>query len=974
MKLRGLLWVVGVMVLAAAEPAVARQGVAAMRGRVLDEQAAVLPGATVTVTHRDSGVVRETIAGSDGSFSVPSLVPGPYHVRAALPGFSTFELKDVVLRVGATAQVEITLKVGGLTESVTVTSEAPQVDLTSTEVGGTVATTELTNLPSGNRNFTGFVALLPGVVYNPSSDSSSDNVTVNGQHGSGVVFLMDGGSNNDDLRGGSAGAQARTPLEAIQEFQVVTNQFDAAYGGATAGVINAVSKQGTNALRGSAFGYFTNANFTAEDFFVAQQDLEKPDAQRKQWGGTVGGPIVRDKMHFFFSFERSDLDEGRSRVYPTRPDKSFTATQQTNSFNSMLRIDHQINSSVNYAVRGLWDHQPNHNQVLGDGTKDTLYTEKDDDATLVGTFNWITKPTQLLTLRASYVQERPDRGMPQYFEAPWSEAPPMLDFLSYYDQAGNEYADVRQMKVYAFDTLFTWFKPDALGSHDIKTGLQYQLGEHLRNDQRYTNGSFVFPTDLDYNPADPFTYPERFTVRVPGAARVLSRTNSIGTYVHDKWQVTTGLTLNVGLRYDLHISPLSNPNNPFFDDPDDYPVDTNNFQPRAGFAYNIGGRSVLRGGYGLFYEKQWIDRFEPYMLNRVFADSFLAMYPFNAADPGPSNGRFPTDPFLVNGPTVNRALLDQLAPPGSVSRNTGDVYLDNADRQLAAQHQLTVGYERQLWQNVSFAADYVHTGNRNQPIRYNYNPAVRANTSRTGPIVRVDFLGLADELGISPFVSNVYTYLNEASSSYDGIAVQLEKRFSGYWGGRISYSNGYARGNTSGLPIAVNDYQVLDDAQLDRNDGPTNFDRRHTLSMSGRLDLPVLHGVTLAATARTMSGSPFSVYDSTTDEDRNGVLFDLLPAGTYTGTGENAIEVESDGRRNGAYGPGFFQLDVRAGYRLRFGGSRTIDFFGEVFNVTNRANFNNPTGDRRSGNFLVPVALRGGGFPRQLQLGARLGF
>ena len=850
------------------------------------------------------------------------------------------------------------------------------MDLTSTEVGGTVATTELTNLPSGNRNFTGFVALLPGVVYNPSSDSSSDNVTVNGQHGSGVVFLMDGGSNNDDLRGGSAGAQARTPLEAIQEFQVVTNQFDAAYGGATAGVINAVSKQGTNALRGSAFGYFTNANLTAEDFFVAQQDLEKPDAQRKQWGGTVGGPIVRDKMHFFFSFERSDLDEGRSRVYPTRPDKSFTATQQTNSFNSMLRIDHQINSSVNYAVRGLWDHQPNYNQVLGDGTKDTLYTEKDDDATLVGTFNWITtadpvadpagvlrpgaaRPRHAAVLRGAVVRGPADARLPQLLRPGRQRVR---------RRPADEGLRVRHLV------------------HVVQARC---LGQPRRQDRRCSTSSAstcattsATPTAASpFRPTSTTTRPIRGPIRngspsaCPAPARVLSRTNSIGTYVHDKWQVTTGLTLNVGLRYDVHISPLSRtPTTRSSTIPDDYPIDTNNFQPRLGFAYNIGGRSVLRGGYGLFYEKQWIDRFEPYMLNRVFADSFLAMYPFNAADPGPSNGRFPTDPFLVNGPTVNRALLDQLAPPGSVSRNTGDVYLDNADRQLAAQHQLTVGYERQLWQNVSFAADYVHTENRDQPIRYNYNPAVRANTSRTGPIVRVDFLGLADQLGISPFVSNVYTYLNEASSSYDGIAVQLEKRFSGYWGGRISYSIGYARGNTSGLPTAVNDYQVLDDAQLDRNDGPTNFDRRHTLSMSGRLDLPVLHGVTLAATARTMSGSPFSVYDSTTDEDRNGVLTDLLPAGTYTGTGENAIEVESDGRRNGAYGPGFFQLDVRAGYRVRFGGSRTIDFFGEVFNVTNRANFNNPSGDRRSGNFLVPVALRGGGFPRQFQLGARLGF
>ena len=204
-----------------------------------------------------------------------------------------------------------------------------------------------------------------------------------------------------------------------------------------------------------------------------------------------------------------------------------------------------------------------------------------------------------------------------------------------------------------------------LGSHDIKTGLQYQLGQHLRDDQRYTNGSFVFPTDLDFNAADPRTYPERFTVRVPDR-RPGAHPHPIDRHLHAR-QVAgqlPNLTLNLGLRYDLHISPFDNPYNPFFADPGDYPVDKNNFQPRAGFAYNMGGSSVIRGGYGLFYEKQWIDRFEPYLLNRVFADSFLTDFPVNAADPGPSNGQFPTNPFLVNGPTVNRALLDQLFPAG----------------------------------------------------------------------------------------------------------------------------------------------------------------------------------------------------------------------------------------------------------------------------------------------------------------------
>jgi hypothetical protein len=226
----------------------AQQGGSAIRGRVTDEQKGVLPGVTIVVTHQDNGTVRETTSGDDGTYLVPGIVPGPYRITAQLMGFRRLTQGDLVVRVGATLQVDLALQVGGLEESITVTGEAPQVDLTSAQVGGNVGSGDLTNLPSGSRNFTGLVALLPGVVYNAAADSSSDSVTINGQNGSGVVYLMDGGSNNDDLRGGSSGAQARPPLESIQEFQVVTNQFDAEYGAATAGVVNAVSKQGDESL------------------------------------------------------------------------------------------------------------------------------------------------------------------------------------------------------------------------------------------------------------------------------------------------------------------------------------------------------------------------------------------------------------------------------------------------------------------------------------------------------------------------------------------------------------------------------------------------------------------------------------------------------------------------------------------------------------------------------------------------------
>src|SRR4029453_12936765 len=164
---------------------------------------------TIVVTHQDSGTVRETTSSDDGTYLVPGIVPGVYRITAQLMGFRRLTQEDLVVRVGATLQVDLALQVGGLEESITVTGEAPQVDLTSAQVGGNVGSGDLTNLPSGSRNFTGLVALLPGVVYNAAADSSSDSVTINGQHGSGVVYLMDGGSNNDDLRGGSSGAQAR---------------------------------------------------------------------------------------------------------------------------------------------------------------------------------------------------------------------------------------------------------------------------------------------------------------------------------------------------------------------------------------------------------------------------------------------------------------------------------------------------------------------------------------------------------------------------------------------------------------------------------------------------------------------------------------------------------------------------------------------------------------------------------------------
>ena len=591
---------------AAAAPAYA-QGTSAIRGVVLDEQSGVLPGTTVVATHEETGTFRETVAGPEGEYSLASLQPGPYTLTARLPGFRELITENIVLQVGPTVQIDLTLQIGALEESVTVTGESPLVDLTSAQVGGNVALEELQDLPSSSRNFTSFIALLPGVQLTPSSSPSSSGVRINGQNQTGIMFMLDGGANNDDLRGGQS--QAKPALEAVAEFQVVTNQMDAEYESATSGVINAISKTGTNEFHGSGFGFYTSGGLTAKDFFVEQQDLEKPDTVLRQLGGTIGGPIAQDKAHFFFSYERLDLDVGESRFYPEREDLSFSTVQESNFDNYLARVDHQINSDHNYSIRYLWDHQPTNGNPSGSRTLETVTNERDDDWTLVGTYNWVIGSTALNTLRAAWTYERPNWGSLGYHETnDQTLEMPTIRLQSGIITQADSFALDRKMQSYQVQDSFSWFVPTDGGDHDFKFGLQYNNSQHRRVDQTAMNGLFDLASDRPFDAADPSTYPERLTVRMPKPDTPYSTVHSAGLFLQDKWRIDD-LTLNLGVRYDVHIAPIHAFFNPLFDDADAYPVDKNNIAPRLGFAYDVGGDSVVRGGYGRFYERLWCEPF-----------------------------------------------------------------------------------------------------------------------------------------------------------------------------------------------------------------------------------------------------------------------------------------------------------------------------------------------------------------------------
>ena len=447
MKLRIVSWVAAALLVAAG--AAAQQGTSEVRGHVLDAQGAVLPGVTVTIRNQATGMFRETVSGSDGSFIGSGLVPGTYLVVAELQGFKRFERKDLRLEVGKTATIDVQMQVGGIEETVNVSAETPLVDVTSKEIGGNITTDTLTQLPSVNGNFIGFIGLLPGIVPSISTESfGSDSVSVNGQDPRNNNYTVDGGNNNDDVIGQRAGMQARTPIEAIQEFQVITNQFDAEFGRTSGAVVNAVTKQGTNAIHGSGFGFFQDGSLTTKDFFAKRDNLAKADTRYQRWGATIGGPIVQDKMHYFASVERFAIDRRNTIVIPARPDLNDQQTTKDRVWNTIIRGDHQVSSNNTYSVRWLRETSPQTNQIIGAVTAGAAREESDVDQTLAINLNSVLTNTRVNTLRLTWTRENVAFANSCFNGngRDMTQCPPTLAFQDFTDQQEQRCAVAHQRR------------------------------------------------------------------------------------------------------------------------------------------------------------------------------------------------------------------------------------------------------------------------------------------------------------------------------------------------------------------------------------------------------------------------------------------------------------------------------------------------------------------------------------------------
>ena len=654
----------------------AQQATAGLQGRVIDDQGGVLPGVPVVARSQESGTFRQTVSSDDGTYRFLGMQPGLYVIEAELSGFAPFRREGLRLEIGQTFTVDLRLQIQAQVETVTVTAEAPIVDTTSSQVGGILTNRELSELPSVNRNFTSFLALLPGAVptYNTTS-FGADSVQVGGQPAGNVNYNLDGGANNDSARGGGSGAQARIPIEAIQEFQFLTGQFEAEFGGTSGAIVNAVSKQGTNAFHGGGFLRSKGTVTTARDYFVKKNNLPKPDTQEHQFGATLGGPIVRDKAHFFGSFERVILDQGVTLNIPARPEFNSAETWRSRVVNIFSRFDHQVNQNNTWGVRWLAEWSPQRSRLTTNNVTKARATSAEDDidSMVVGTINSVFGATTLNTFRTSFTHEDFTSGDVTILDdyETLVNLGPSLQFATFGDGPPNLANGGRDQQFLINDTL-SFYKSGPFGGHSFKVGGEYS---YVRNQFRQggsLNGVFSFSaSNGPFNAADPRSYPDRLQIRVPIASNPLVKAYYYSAFFQDKWAPRPNLTVSLGLRYELAKLPLVERDNPLFNDPNDYPVDTNDWAPRIGFSWDPLGdhRTVVRGGWGLFYNQFRNGDVDQYIANGVFTDSFLVNFPANNVDPGPSAGRFPTDPFLVNGPVVNRALLTATYPAGTRQRN-----------------------------------------------------------------------------------------------------------------------------------------------------------------------------------------------------------------------------------------------------------------------------------------------------------------
>jgi hypothetical protein len=964
------------MVLAGATLAHAQAGRAEINGTVFDQEKAVLPGVTITVTEENTGLSRDTVTSGDGTFVIPTLLPGRYTIKADLPGFQSTSQTGIALGVGQELTINLTMRVGGVEETITVTGTSPLVEVTASRVGSNISNQEIDSLPSQGRSQLSLMQLIPGLTPSLAPGTfEGGQYNANGRETTSNLFLVDGVYNNDDRRGGSQANQARVTLDTMAEFQVLTHQYTAEFGGSSGVVVNAVTRSGTNDFHGRAFYYYQDESLNATDYFLALEGEENPEAGSKVFGGNLGGPIVRNKAFWFFNIERNLIAQAANLIFPPEAAPlavSYSGSTDIKAWNTFLRTDYQATANNHLSFRWVREAAITDGEDLQDDLS-TLENRaiENDSGDQIYSFSWTSVLGNRATneFKASHVRENLlQGGVPNFtddFEFIGLGGRDQFDIGS-----ANEHPDFAAgpnslyqrdlIRTYGFENAFTYIVPGWYGDHTFKAGFGWSRNSADPQDVGGNqNGTFEFLDNFPFDPANAFTYPSRFSVRL-GRTIFEQKDWRTNFYLQDKWQVNRQVTLNLGMRYDYQ---------------DLTPQTKSAFAPRLGVAWDVlgTGRSVLRGGIGKFYEYQPLTILATLLQAQVISQAFI----FDTGeDESASEGDIPQHPCLRPGNNDGRAVIS--GPCRSLLEATrnqvnagGFVNTEptvDGDRRLGYLWSFSLGFKQQLSDTLAVGVDYI--GNRgrdqtglidlNEPIN-GVRPGVNV-FDPTGELVPASARGASFQRFLQ------YQTRDEFDTDYNALEMSLEKRFQDRWSGRVAYT--LARARDVGTAGGVAAKRVSDDYDIRSDYGRANFDNRHAFVAGANADL--WKGLGAGLIFRYYSGNPINETVGT-DVNRDRDTFDRPVRGVDDLTMPIRSPLDGNGRaiRNGIDGENQLILDARFQYLWRPQGRNELGFFLEFYNLTNETNFGNPTGNRRSANFLIPVAAN---LPRTTQLGIRYTF
>ncbi len=973
---------------------------ASVTGVVRDQAGAVIPGAHVTVKNTATGLARSAATGEDGTYRILLLPPGTYDVSAESPGFATQTVRQVTLTVGQTVELDFSLRPGHITEVIEISGDIPLLEPTRTESSTTIDQQKIDNLPINRRNFLDFTLTTPNVTVDrmpAQGAAATSGLSFNGQSARQNNITIDGLDNNDY---GSSSVRATFSQEAVQEFQVVNNSYSAEFGRALGGIINIVTRRGTNEFHGSTFFFVRNDALNARNAFAEMI----PPFEQYQFGGTLGGPIVKDKHFFFGSFERLSLKDTN---VVTISDAIVAAARRL-GFSSgtirngaipfgegltmvLARGDVKLAERDMMWIRYTFAGSVNENLEPWGGLFAQSFggVGRLTDHNLAIANTWIISPTLINETRFLFGRRR-------------QEVDPM-------DPAGGP-----QVRIFAGSDQIVFGRNELLpqprtenivemvnnvsitrGKHAMKVGADIYYAEAPPGTTSIPIlfGAQVRFSDLELPGIPPLTALQAFdpTLRTEEQALFLDffgqdfgipdlgsrpipqafiqgfgnaedsiSTSYISAYIQDDIRLGLHFTLKAGLRYDVNTLPEPFPSN-----------GGHNFGPRIAFAWDptARGKWLIHGAYGIFYgTTQLGPMFAVRIVDGTKIQTPVLPFPFSLSAFDQPGHRYPESPTVPEGvPVVNQ-----------LSR----IFDADPEFKIGYTHQASFGFDVLVTSNMSFSVNYQMTRGLHLFLSRNINPVVNLDCARQGIVpenLPAEFRN-PNLMQVLPALCGrvvntepeIFRFESSGDSYYHGVTFSLNRRFSRH----ISFLAHYT------LSKAIDDF--IDWRVENQETGnPLNLrgerslslqDARHRFVFSGVWELDywkhwLVRGFALSSIITLNSGRPWNLLAGV-DLDGNG---DNPPGDRPAGLGRNA-----------GVSPGFANVDLRLTRTIRLNERAEVQLFAEAFNLFNRVNVTDfgrvfPPGTslppKKGGRFIVtPDRFREAAHARQIQFGFRLRF